>query len=74
MAVDKERHFVTPINRRDFLYETSCEWVIVTRSEAVVLSIFVADIEEENELAVRASPANIPDGSNLTTIMIEVSR
>ena len=75
MADDNQRYFVTPINRRDFLNKTSCEWNIRTKSnnDVVVLSLSVAEIEEENYLAVGASSANIPDGSNLTTIMIQVS-
>ena len=76
MAVDNKRYFVTPINRRDFSNKTSCEWNIRTKSitGVVVLSLLVVDIEEENDLAVRTSPANIPDGNSLTTITIQVSR
>ena len=76
MAVDYVQGFVTPINRRDFVNKTSCEWNIRTKSinEMVVLSLSVGDIEEESDLAVRTSSANIPDGSNLTTIIIQVGR
>ena len=76
MAVDNKRYFVTPINRQDFSNKTSCEWNIRTKSinGVVVLSLLVVDIEEENDLAVRTSPANIPDGNSLTTIAIQVSR
>ena len=76
VAVENERHFVTPMNCKEFVNKTSCEWNIRTKSihEVVVLSLFVGDIEEESDLAVRTSSANIPDGSNLTTIMIQVSR
>ena len=76
VAVENEQLFVTPINRRGFLNKTCCEWNIRTKSiyEVVVLSLFVGDIEEENDFGVRTSSANIPDGSNLTTIMIQVSR
>ena len=75
MAVENQRYFVTPINRQDFLNKTSCEWKIRTKSnnEVVVLSLSVSEIEEENCLAVEASSANIPDGRNLTTMMIQVS-
>ena len=75
VAVDNQRYFVTPINRRDFLNKTSCEWNISTKSknEVVVLSLSVAEIEEQNYLAARTSSANIPNGRNLTTIMIQVS-
>ena len=77
VAVKRRRHFVTSTNCQDFVNKTSCEWNIRTKSihEVVVLSLFVGDIEEEiSDLAVRTSSANIPDGSILTTIMIQVSR
>ena len=76
VAVENKQRFVTPIHRRDFLNKTSCEWNIRAKSinEVVVLSLLVGDIEEESDLAVRASSANIPDGRNLTAIMIQVSR
>ena len=76
-AVSNPQHFYFPINRRDFLNDTSCEWNISTKwiDEVVRLAIFVYDIEEENDLGVLLTrSANISDGSNLTTIMIQVNR
>ena len=72
----ESRLFSNPINRRDFLNNVSCEWIIRTNSnnEVVVLSLSVYDIEEENDSAALVSPANILNGRNLTNIMIQVSR
>ena len=75
-ADDKKRHFVTPLNRQDFLNKTSVTWNIRTLfiSDVVALSIVVDDIVQENDLAVSTRSANISDGSNLPTILIHVSR
>ena len=76
VAVDNQQVFLTPINRRDFLSNNVCEWNIRTNSinEEVVLSLNVVDIEKENDLAVLVRQANIPDESNLTTLLIQVKR
>ena len=76
VAVDYEQVFLTPTTRQDFLNKTICEWNIRTKSidELVVLSLSVYDIEEENDFAVRTRSAHISKGSNLTTIMIQVSK
>ena len=75
-VVSKRRRFSTPINRRDFSNNAGCEWNIRKNSsnEVVVLSLSVYDIEEVNDLAVILSPANISNGRNLATIMIQVSK
>ena len=77
MAVtSNRRRFSTPINSRNFLNNGSCEWNIRTNSsnEVVVLSLTVYDIKEGNDLVALIRLANITNGHNLTTIMIQVSR
>ena len=76
VAVENERYFVTPISRRDFLNNITCEWKIRTNSisKKVVLSIFAENIEKENHMAVNTSPTIILDGTNFTKILIQVNR